>query len=81
MFHNTGFIQRPLAIFEVGTLVVLFLTFGDADLHFAPGVLPVQREVYFCVVFSVDAAVQGVQLALIKQQLTGTLRVTDVVVR
>lgn len=79
MLHNTRLIQRPFTIFQVGTLVVLFLTFGDADFHFAPGVLPVQRQGDDGVTFAVNAAVQRVEFALVEQQLTGARRVADIV--
>jgi hypothetical protein len=48
---------------------VLFLTFRDADFHFAPGVLPVQRQGDDGVTFAVDAAVQGFQLTLFSSSL------------
>ena len=74
MLHNTRLIQRPFTIFQIGTLVVLFLTFGDADFHFAPGILPVQRQGDNGVTFAVNAAVQRVEFALVEQQLTGARR-------
>ena len=66
MFHDTGFINLPFTVFDVGTFVVLFLTFRHADFDFAPGVLPIEGEGDDGVTFTVDAAVQIVQLALIQ---------------
>ncbi len=60
MLHNSGFIYCPFAVFDIGTLVVLFFTFCYADFDFAPGIFPVQRKSDHSVTFAVDTPVQGI---------------------
>ncbi len=56
---------------------MLFLTAGDANLHFAPGIFPVHREGDNGIAFAIYTAIERVQLALVEQQLTVTGRVAD----
>ncbi len=57
VFHDTRFINLPFTFFDVGTFIVLFLTFRDADFHFAPGIFPVQRERHYGIAFTIDATI------------------------
>ena len=44
MFHDTGFINLPFTVFDVGTFVVLFLALGQAHFQLDPAGLVMQVE-------------------------------------
>ena len=67
VLHDTGFIYRPFAIFNVGTLIMLLLTFSHANFHLAPGVLPVQGQSDDGIAVPANAAEEVIQLALVQQ--------------
>ena len=79
MLHDTRFIELPFTIFQIGAFIMLLFTFCDADFHFTPCVLPVQRQCHDGITFAIDATIQRVQLALVQQQFTRTRWVADVV--
>ncbi|CNU33060.1 Uncharacterised protein [Salmonella enterica subsp. enterica serovar Bovismorbificans] len=44
---------------------MLFFTFRHADLHFAPGIFPVQRKRDDSITFTINTAIQRIKLTLI----------------